>query len=396
MIKILKILALSAPLAGLGAVFALPPVFAQGWGWGTQNQPKDRRPSGAYEDYGRSRSYRSEPDSSARSPRCRQLEDQLAGGWTRNSAEVQDQLPKLDADIEKASRDYRRAQADAERADCYDDMFIFGRSLRQTRKCLDLDGQVNSTRSNLAQLRSQRESMVRSTDRRAVQNDLLAELARNDCGDAYSREYRSLNRPSFFDFWSDEDSDDQGNSSGYPLDAAGTYTTLCVRLCDGFYFPISYSTLPSRFPEDARKCQSQCAAPSELFYHRIPDQDVEQAVSLDGKPYTALPNAFRNRKVYIRGCSCKANEYSRDEIAKSEEALRQKSAATNVSEHSASHGAPPKSDAAAAKAPSGAESGAPLPATIPPDESDSSGGEVQDKTAAASQNPAPQAEKTTR
>jgi hypothetical protein len=27
--------------------------------------------------------------------------------------------------------------------------------------------------------------------------------------------------------------------------ASGTYRTLCVRLCDGFYFPISFSTIPS-------------------------------------------------------------------------------------------------------------------------------------------------------
>ena len=45
-------------------------------------------------------------------------------------------------------------------------------------------------------------------------------------------------------------------------------------------------------------------------------------VSLRGVPYAQMPNAFRNRKVYIRGCSCNASEYSREEIAKSEEALR--------------------------------------------------------------------------
>jgi hypothetical protein len=40
---------------------------------------------------------------------------------------------------------------------------------------------------------------------------------------------------------------------------------MCVRLCDGFYFPVSFSTLGSRFPEDEAKCKDQCAAPAELF-----------------------------------------------------------------------------------------------------------------------------------
>ena len=100
-----------------------------------------------------------------------------------------------------------------------------------------------------------------------------------------------------------------------------TYRTLCVRECDGFYFPLSTTTTESKFRDDDGKCRSQCAAPAELFYHRS-NQDVEQMFSLSGRPYSQMPNAFRNRKVYIRGCSCNEREYSREEIAKSEEALK--------------------------------------------------------------------------
>ena len=94
-----------------------------------------------------------------------------------------------------------------------------------------------------------------------------------------------------------------------------------MRECDGFYFPISTATSESKFQEDDAKCHSLCAAPAELYYHRT-DQDVDQMVSLRGIPYSQAPNAFRNRKVYIRGCSCNASEYSREEIAKSEEAIK--------------------------------------------------------------------------
>src|SRR5690606_29512315 len=30
----------------------------------------------------------------------------------------------------------------------------------------------------------------------------------------------------------------------------GTYRTVCVRLCDGFFFPISFATTPDRFGAD--------------------------------------------------------------------------------------------------------------------------------------------------
>ena len=81
---------------------------------------------------------------------------------------------------------------------------------------------------------------------------------------------------------------------------AGTYRTVCVRTCDGYYFPISYSTVPNRFADDQRACQRQCpAAEAVLYSYRNPGEDINQAVSLNGQPYTELPNAFRYRKEFI-------------------------------------------------------------------------------------------------
>ncbi len=89
-----------------------------------------------------------------------------------------------------------------------------------------------------------------------------------------------------------------------------TYRTLCVRLCDGYYFPVSFSTLPNHFQRDAQLCQSQCAAPAELYYHQNPGGAVEQAVSASTQqPYTSLKSAFRYRKEFVQGCSCKQAEY---------------------------------------------------------------------------------------
>ena len=95
--------------------------------------------------------------------------------------------------------------------------------------------------------------------------------------------------------------------SDAPAAASGTYRTLCVRTCDGFYFPISYSTVPSKFADDEKTCQRLCpAAEVALYSHRNPGEDVAQAVSASGRLYSELPNAFAYRKQFNPSCSCKA------------------------------------------------------------------------------------------
>ena len=67
---------------------------------------------------------------------------------------------------------------------------------------------------------------------------------------------------------------------------------------------------------DARReqCQSNCAAPAELYVYRNPGSGIEQAISLNGSAYADLPVAFKYRKEYVKGCSCKQAEYNPTEI----------------------------------------------------------------------------------
>jgi hypothetical protein len=96
----------------------------------------------------------------------------------------------------------------------------------------------------------------------------------------------------------------------------GTYRTLCVRLCDGFYFPISYSTQRGRFAGDAKQCEQSCPAGSRLFVHRNPGQDVDEMVDLDGRPYRSLPTAFLHRAQYIADCTCHGNPWDAAAVAR--------------------------------------------------------------------------------
>jgi len=104
--------------------------------------------------------------------------------------------------------------------------------------------------------------------------------------------------------------------------------------------------------QDAALCQASCAAPAELYVYRNPGQDLEQAISLNGVPYQELPNAFKYKTTYVKGCSCKESEYNPTEI----EAANQKAEATPAA---GKPGAKKKATAAATQAPASQAAQAP-------------------------------------
>jgi hypothetical protein len=80
-----------------------------------------------------------------------------------------------------------------------------------------------------------------------------------------------------------------------------------VRTCDGGYFPVSFATVPARFPDDEKTCKALCpATDAALYAYRNPGEDINQAVSVNGQPYTALPNAFHFRTEFNPSCACRA------------------------------------------------------------------------------------------
>jgi hypothetical protein len=86
----------------------------------------------------------------------------------------------------------------------------------------------------------------------------------------------------------------------------GRYQTLCVRTCDGYYFPISYETGAENFSRDQTQCQAQCPG-AKLFYQPTDKQDPETMISLRGDIYKNMPNAFKFRTVGATAtpqCSC--------------------------------------------------------------------------------------------
>lgn len=110
-----------------------------------------------------------------------------------------------------------------------------------------------------------------------------------------------------------DDDDDDGKSSARS-GGKGGHHTVCVRLCDGFYWPISYSAPRSKFYRDANVCSSSCATEAKLFHYPTSGGDVKDAVDLGGRVYGRLPTAFKYRKALVQGCTCKAEPWSQAEI----------------------------------------------------------------------------------
>jgi hypothetical protein len=99
----------------------------------------------------------------------------------------------------------------------------------------------------------------------------------------------------------------------------GGYRTVCVRLCDGYYFPISHDVSARRFDRDAQTCQSRCPSSDvRLFYASTRSNSIADARDLGGNAYERLKNAFVYRQRKIQDCSCRPAPWSDVERARHE------------------------------------------------------------------------------
>jgi len=241
---------------------------------------------------------------------CLRLESQLAmiDRGTTDPARA-DQIKRAEDAARQQQSDLDRLQAQARRNGCEGSgFFLFG---GQPPQCSDLNSQIQRVRSNLDRYNSELQRLQGGTlDRGDQRRAVLLALAQNDCGPQYRAAAPPRPQNFFEALFGGGNIGPNSSPAPYPGGAdvpqTGTYRTLCVRTCDGYYYPISFSTVPSRFPEDERTCQRTCpAAEVTLFSHRNPGEDVNQAVSISGRAYRDLPNAFHYRQSFDATCSCR-------------------------------------------------------------------------------------------
>jgi hypothetical protein len=94
-----------------------------------------------------------------------------------------------------------------------------------------------------------------------------------------------------------------GQGGGAPGVRSGTQM-VCVRTCDGFFFPVSAGGGTDRAVAEFM-CKASCpGAPVKLFTRRA-DGEIEDAVGVDRSRYRKLAGALSFRKEVSPACSCR-------------------------------------------------------------------------------------------
>jgi len=242
-------------------------------------------------------------------PMCPRLEAQLAtidhGGGTGDPAK-DDQIRRYQDAATKQQAELDRVTSQAKRMGC-DSTGFFSLFSGQSAQCGPVNNQIQQMRANLDQITTSLERLRGGggADRENQRRSVLLALAQNSCGPQYANAARG--QGNFLDnlFGNNGNPNPPPGADFGPQ--SGTFRTVCVRTCDGGYFPISFATVPARFPDDEKTCKALCpATEANLYAYRNPGEDINQAVSINGQPYSASPNAFRFRQEFNPSCACKA------------------------------------------------------------------------------------------
>jgi Protein of unknown function (DUF2865) len=243
------------------------------------------------------------PDQPPSNPVCARLEAQLAtvDRGTTDPARA-DLISHAEDAVAKQQADLDRLAAQSHRFGCEGIAGFFSLFTGQSPQCQPLNAQIQQIRGNLDRMMSDLERLKSgNTDREGQRRGVIAQLAQNNCGAQYSRAAVQTGPGNFFETILGGIVNPGGD--GGP---AGTYRTVCVRTCDGYFFPLSYSTVPDHFADDQRTCQRMCPSSEAMLYsYRNSGEDITQAVSIGGRTYTELPNAFRYRREFTPNCSCR-------------------------------------------------------------------------------------------
>ncbi|MEO3999850.1 DUF2865 domain-containing protein [Mesorhizobium sp. CAU 1732] len=229
---------------------------------------------------------------------CRQLEAQLAAVPSGSGGQ---QAQRFDAAIARQLEQMSKARGQAQQAGC--GRAIMGRAVAQ---CASLNATIERMDRNLADLQQKRRAMGSGNARRDRAR-ILASINANGCREARPPQPVASNQPPAGQVVTNGGGMRSGGLSG-------NFRTLCVRTCDGYYFPISYSVGPASFGRDAQACAAMCPGTQvELHHHRSPGEESEDMVSaVTGIPYRQMTNAFAYRQPNGAqpGCGCGASASS--------------------------------------------------------------------------------------
>lgn len=238
-------------------------------------------------------------DAYAQSRNCQSLANTLASIERsrdfRNLGDTRSQTRQLERDVQRAESKYVRDGCNA----------AAKRGEKLTSACRAQARVVVKARDALAAASSQAETGAAIAQQREA---VLQEMARFNCNSRSSTRVTERDRGNLFDQLFDM-FDDGVNTRGDDFRGFAGYETVrtvCVRKVDGYYWPISYSTLTEYAANDLNQCVEQCPGMDvDLYYYDNPGQEPQQMINLQGQRYADLPTAFAYRTAYDTANSCK-------------------------------------------------------------------------------------------
>lgn len=251
----------------------------------------------------------------AASDLCEELETRLAAAETSGG---DNRTARFDHAIDVQQGELRKARDEARIARC--DFEMAGDAVA---RCASINSQVAEMERNLLDLQRERSALVGRDVSGSERSRLLGMIETHGC-DRTEQASDSGSPPRVIDGRNGleiRQGDPAAAGGGDPnhivllphvsVDPNGSYRTMCVRTCDGYYFPISYAVTPAQFSADEAACAARCpGAAVQLYFHRVPEEEPEDMVSAaTGAPYTELPSAFLYRRPnhgHVRSCTCQA------------------------------------------------------------------------------------------
>jgi hypothetical protein len=244
-------------------------------------------------------------DASANAALCRKLEGQLAATSKPGGGDAR----RYDKAIGDQKRQIQNVRAQLSDMGC--GFFSF------KAECSGPKSTLKRMETNLGELERTRAGMGGQASSKREQARLLDALRENGCRNrnvAASHDGQRGDRTLFERLFGREEdpyaadgdtfSDGEGEGTRW---AGGSFRTLCVRTCDGYFFPISYSSTRGDFDRDTKACAAMCpGTETALYHHRVPAEESEQMVSAaTGMPYTDLTTAFDYREPgFSRPAQC--------------------------------------------------------------------------------------------
>lgn len=228
---------------------------------------------------------------------CRGLQDQLAAlGRTGH-------VGRLDLALRQQRAELERDRAYADESGCggalFDDV--------ESDQCRSLTGRIDRLEAELQRLEAQAATPdPGAEDRRRA----LTEAYDRSCGGDAAAD-PTVTMPV------DPDAPIQA-----PAEAPRRVAqVLCVRQCDGAYYPLATGVETDRMGDMDRICQAQCPAAESSAYSSRDGGDVAGATTADGAAYESLATAFKFRQGTAPGCSCRAPHQSWADALAGAEAL---------------------------------------------------------------------------